>query len=207
MRRQIFRQMKQKAEWILDVFTSIFVKYDRKFASRWRAKSPDALCAVLLYGKHISKKPCPVKTGQGSRLFKTTHFQRAVTLLSLMRTPHLHLLWKPVQHSHSEGNFSICRRTGFQHSPLSVPAGSPATSFRKSAEICRRNMPTRFVFVFSNHIIPVFTKKIKPFWNFFLEFFCVVNRCDPLDEKMPEIRYNVLWNSLKWSVAEWKRIS
>lgn len=22
--------------------------------------------------------------------------------------------------------------------------------------------------------------------------FCVVNRCDPLDEKMPEIRYNVL---------------
>ena len=47
MRRQIFRQMKQKAEWILDVFTSIFVKYDGKFASRWRAKSPDALCAVL----------------------------------------------------------------------------------------------------------------------------------------------------------------
>ncbi|MDY3655951.1 MAG: hypothetical protein SO054_07325, partial [Ruminococcus callidus] len=45
--RQIFRQMKQKAEWILDVFTSIFVKYDGKFASRWRAKSPDALCAVL----------------------------------------------------------------------------------------------------------------------------------------------------------------
>ncbi|MBS6597411.1 MAG: hypothetical protein KH326_10160, partial [Ruminococcus callidus] len=30
-----------------DVFTSIFVKYDGKFASRWRAKSPDALCAVL----------------------------------------------------------------------------------------------------------------------------------------------------------------
>ncbi|MFR5977391.1 MAG: hypothetical protein ACLUGC_12295, partial [Ruminococcus callidus] len=26
---------------------SIFVKYDGKFASRWRAKSPDALCAVL----------------------------------------------------------------------------------------------------------------------------------------------------------------
>jgi len=23
------------------------VKYDEKFASRWRAKSPDALCAVL----------------------------------------------------------------------------------------------------------------------------------------------------------------
>jgi hypothetical protein len=23
------------------------VKYDGKFASRWRAKSPDALCAVL----------------------------------------------------------------------------------------------------------------------------------------------------------------
>ena len=26
---------------------AIFVKYDGKFASRWRAKSPDALCAVL----------------------------------------------------------------------------------------------------------------------------------------------------------------
>ena len=24
-----------------------FVKYDENFASRWRAKSPDALCAVL----------------------------------------------------------------------------------------------------------------------------------------------------------------
>ena len=47
MRRQIFRQMKQKAERILDVFTSIFVKYDGKVASRWRTKSPDALCAVL----------------------------------------------------------------------------------------------------------------------------------------------------------------
>ena len=49
MCRQIFRQMEQKAEWILAVFTSIFVKYDGKFASRWRAKSPDALCAVLPY--------------------------------------------------------------------------------------------------------------------------------------------------------------
>jgi hypothetical protein len=26
------------------------VKYDGKFASRWRAKSPDALCAVLPKG-------------------------------------------------------------------------------------------------------------------------------------------------------------
>lgn len=25
-----------------------------------------------------------------------------------------------------------------------------------------------------------------------LPYVCVVNRCDPLDEKMPEIRYNVL---------------
>ena len=30
MRRQIFRQIKPKAEGILDVFTSILVKYDRK---------------------------------------------------------------------------------------------------------------------------------------------------------------------------------
>ena len=35
MRRQIFRQMKQKAEWILDVFTSIFVKYESLFRI-WR---------------------------------------------------------------------------------------------------------------------------------------------------------------------------
>jgi hypothetical protein len=27
------------------------VKYDEKFASRWRAKSPDALCVVLPYSK------------------------------------------------------------------------------------------------------------------------------------------------------------
>ena len=31
------------------------------------------------------------------------------------------------------------------------------------------------------------------FYPFFRnDQFCVVNRCDPLDEKMPEIRYNVL---------------
>ena len=35
MRRQIFRQMKQKAKWILDVFTSIFVKYESLFRI-WR---------------------------------------------------------------------------------------------------------------------------------------------------------------------------
>ncbi|MBS6597215.1 MAG: hypothetical protein KH326_09135, partial [Ruminococcus callidus] len=40
----------------LDVFTSIFVKYDGKFASRWRAKSPDALCAVLPYKKAVTCK-------------------------------------------------------------------------------------------------------------------------------------------------------
>ncbi|MFQ7515996.1 hypothetical protein, partial [Ruminococcus callidus] len=32
---------------------SIFVKYDGKFASRWRAKSPDALCAVLPYDRRF----------------------------------------------------------------------------------------------------------------------------------------------------------
>ena len=79
------------------LFLHNIVPFFRRFCGhlalwQYRTKSPDALCAVLPYGKHISKKPCPVKTGQGSRLFKTTHFQRAVTLLSLMRTPHLHLL-------------------------------------------------------------------------------------------------------------------
>ena len=63
MRRQIFRQMKQKAEWILDVFTSIFVKYDGKFASRWRAKSTDALCAVLPIIIYTGDFPlfCPIR--------------------------------------------------------------------------------------------------------------------------------------------------
>jgi hypothetical protein len=31
------------------------VKYDGKFASRWRAKSPDALCAVLPYLNAVRK--------------------------------------------------------------------------------------------------------------------------------------------------------
>ena len=63
IRRQIFRQMKQKAEWILDVFTSIFVKYDGKFASRWRAKSTDALCAVLPIIIYTGDFPlfCPIR--------------------------------------------------------------------------------------------------------------------------------------------------
>ena len=64
LRRQIFWEMKGKTEKILYGFSSIFPKYlgkyarkmragryetgsDEKFASRWRAKSPDALCAVL----------------------------------------------------------------------------------------------------------------------------------------------------------------
>ena len=32
------------------------MKYDGKFASRWRAKSPDALCAVLPYKKAVTCK-------------------------------------------------------------------------------------------------------------------------------------------------------
>ena len=64
LRRQIFWEMKGKTEKILCGFSSIFPKYlgkyarkmragryetgsEGKFASRWRAKSPDALCAVL----------------------------------------------------------------------------------------------------------------------------------------------------------------
>jgi hypothetical protein len=59
-----FREMKGKTEKILCGFSSIFPKYlgkyarkmrarryetgsEGKFASRWRAKSPDALCVVL----------------------------------------------------------------------------------------------------------------------------------------------------------------
>ena len=62
--------MKGKTEKILCGFSSIFPKYlgkyvrkmragryetgsEGKFASRWRAKSPDALCAVLPYIKGI----------------------------------------------------------------------------------------------------------------------------------------------------------
>ena len=33
---------------------------------------------------------------------------------------------------------------------------------------------------------------VKRFFILESSFVCVVNRCDPLDEKMPEIRYNVL---------------
>jgi len=33
---------------------------------------------------------------------------------------------------------------------------------------------------------------VKGFSKKYLKIVCVVNRCDPLDEKMPEIRYNVL---------------
>ena len=70
LRRQIFWEMKGKTEKILCGFSSIFPKYlgkyarkmragryetgsEGKFASRWRAKSPDALCAVL-------PKSCPM---------------------------------------------------------------------------------------------------------------------------------------------------
>ena len=43
MRRQIFRQMKQKCAGRYETGS------EGKFASRWRTKSPDALCAVLPY--------------------------------------------------------------------------------------------------------------------------------------------------------------
>ena len=50
MRYEFFRQMKQKTAFILCVFTSIFVKYDGKSASRWHEKSSDGLCVVLPKG-------------------------------------------------------------------------------------------------------------------------------------------------------------
>jgi hypothetical protein len=46
-RRQIFRQMKQKAQPILDVLASIFVKYGGKSASVMAFKASAANCAVL----------------------------------------------------------------------------------------------------------------------------------------------------------------
>jgi len=65
--------MKGKTEKILCGFSSIFPKYlgkyarkmragryetgsEGKFASRWRAKSPDALCAVLPLVYHIFRQ-------------------------------------------------------------------------------------------------------------------------------------------------------
>jgi folate-dependent phosphoribosylglycinamide formyltransferase PurN len=47
MRRQIFRQIKQKAEGILGVFPSIVVKYGGKYASRRALEAQAANCAVL----------------------------------------------------------------------------------------------------------------------------------------------------------------
>jgi len=47
LRRQIFRQTIQKAESILRVLTSIFVKYDGKDASKIVLKFKNGNCAVL----------------------------------------------------------------------------------------------------------------------------------------------------------------
>ena len=47
LRRQIFRQTIQKAELILDVLASIFVKYDGKDASKIVLKRLRVNCAVL----------------------------------------------------------------------------------------------------------------------------------------------------------------
>ena len=69
MRRQIFRQMKQKAEWILDVFTSIFVKYESLFRI-WRmqiassdflrdeGKNGENPLWIFEYFPEISRKIC-----------------------------------------------------------------------------------------------------------------------------------------------------
>jgi hypothetical protein len=46
-RRQIFRQIKQKAQPILDVLASIFVKYGGKSASVMAFKAQAVNCAVL----------------------------------------------------------------------------------------------------------------------------------------------------------------
>lgn len=43
----IFREIKQKAQAILDVLTSIFVKYRKKLISKTDAKLFSGLCAVL----------------------------------------------------------------------------------------------------------------------------------------------------------------
>ena len=69
MSRQIFRQMKQKAEWILDVFTSIFVKYESLFRI-WRmqiassdflrdeGKNGENPLWIFEYFPEISRKIC-----------------------------------------------------------------------------------------------------------------------------------------------------
>ena len=80
--------MKGKTEKILCGFSSIFPKYlgkyarkmragryetgsEGKFASRWRAKSPDALCAVLPvdFCRISAKKPLPREADRTAALF------------------------------------------------------------------------------------------------------------------------------------------
>ncbi|WP_302932750.1 hypothetical protein [uncultured Ruminococcus sp.] len=76
--------MKGKTEKILCGFSSIFPKYlgkyarkmrarryetgsEGKFASRWRAKSPDALCAVLPFVSESRTVPTDKKTPDSNR--------------------------------------------------------------------------------------------------------------------------------------------
>ena len=89
MRRQIFRQMKQKAEWILDVFTSIFVKYESLFRI-WRMQiackvARRFLCGVALkiaegVWNYIQKYVIDKKQENGSKIFLLTTPQSQIRL-------------------------------------------------------------------------------------------------------------------------------
>jgi hypothetical protein len=71
MRRQIFRQIKQKAEGILGVFPSIFVKYGGKSASRRALEARAENCAALplLFPPYTRIMPAKQKTKAVSSAF------------------------------------------------------------------------------------------------------------------------------------------
>ena len=64
------------------------MKYDGKFASRWRAKSPDALCAVLPLGMCRGRCPYhPADLPEGSNFLGQPHRNRPAKFARCTRCP------------------------------------------------------------------------------------------------------------------------
>ena len=125
---------------------------------------------------------CENRTRQ--MLVQTTHFQRAVTLLSLMRTPHPSLILEKCLHCKYTfpGSAQPLRRelqgraaSGFSaNAPVLCHAALCPYSLRHcvSAVTCRkfeRNPPNPASSNGLIFIIPCLSKKIKRIFNFFLE--------------------------------------
>ena len=122
------------------------MKYDGKFASRWRAKSPDALCAVLPWESQSAGNGFSQVKMHKSLSFIITEFVCKVKCSAIKQIPFYYTCNKKPPCKTAQ-RLSISEKSGITFCPARSPkSGSclhPAGQRSKGYSTHRWNLPSR----------------------------------------------------------------